>query len=264
MPLLENMKWPDVEKNLKINDIAVIPVGAMEQHGKHMPFKTDTEIARAVSIRIGKNTKALVIPTIQFGLSTHHMKFPGTITLTNFTFINLITDICDSLIKHGFKNMLIINAHGGNTPLLTEATRSFYQKNRRKTKIYLVQVLSLAQQLIDFNINTFKKGHSDRREASVMLYLSPETVDLDLVEKKNMLQKEYIDEHLTKRIKKVNLDAVEFNGCTINSIFDTDEVSKTGGWGSLEETSAAFGEKIIEVTSNYLIDFINELGNGLD
>lgn len=264
MPLLENMSWPDVEKNLKVNDIAVISIGSMEQHGKHMPFKTDTEIARAISRRIAENTKALVIPTIQFGLSSHHMKFPGTITLTNFTFMNLITDICNSLIKHGFKNILIINAHGGNTPILTEATRSVYQKNERKTKIYLVQCLNLSQQLIDFKFNTFKRGHADRREASAILYLSPETINLDLDKKKNMIQKEDIDEHLKKRIKKVKLDAVEFNGCTINAIFDTDEVSKTGGWGSLEETSADFGKKIIEVTSNYLIDFINELGNGLD
>lgn len=264
MPLLENMSWPDVEKNLKVNDIAVIPIGSMEQHGKHMPFKTDTEIARAISRRIAKNTKALVIPTIQFGLSSHHMKFPGTITLTNFTFMNLITDICNSLIKHGFKNMLFVNAHGGNTPILTEATRSVYQKNERKTKIYLVQCLNLSQQLIDFNFDIFKRGHADRREASAILYLSPETVNLDLDKKTNMIQKGDIDEHLKNRIKKVKLDAVKFKGYTINAIFDTDEVSKTGGWGSLEETSADFGKKIIEKTSNYLIDFINELGNGLD
>lgn len=257
MALLETMRWPEVKANLETNSIAVLPIGSHEQHGRHMPLNTDTAIATAICRRIAKRTEALVLPTICFGRSAHHMRFPGTITLRPVTFEYLITDVCECLMAHGISDILIVNAHGGNQAVINETAQVLYNKHQKRIRFYMVQCLRLAQQLMDFG--QYKRGHADRREASVVLALAPDSVDLE--EGKRTIPLEVSGE-ITSKIRKAALNAVEFEGALVNAIFDTDDVTNTGGWGSLEESSAKLGEKIVETVSTYLARFINELGKG--
>jgi creatinine amidohydrolase len=118
--LWEDVGWPDLEEFLRTDDRAIVPVGSCEQHGRHLSFATDylipTEIARRVSAR----TRVPVTPPLCFGMSIHHMDFPGSITLTPDTFAAVVRDIVESLHRHGFRRLLILNGHGGNiAPLAT-------------------------------------------------------------------------------------------------------------------------------------------------
>jgi creatinine amidohydrolase len=106
---------PEVEEYLKNNDTILVPIGSTEQHGKHMALDTDAFTAQEISLRVAKETGVLVAPVISYGYSPHHMNFPGSITLTFRTLVNVLKEVCQSLIHHGFKKIVLMNAHGGNT-----------------------------------------------------------------------------------------------------------------------------------------------------
>ena len=111
---LPHMTWPEVEDALKRTDVVIIPVGSIEQHGKHLPLGTDSYGAIEVCKLIAQRAEVLVAPVVLAGLSSHHMGFPGTITLTPETFEAVVYETALSLIKHGFRKILIYNGHGGN------------------------------------------------------------------------------------------------------------------------------------------------------
>lgn len=114
--VLGELSWPEVDSALSGVKVAVVPVGSCEQHGPNSSFTTDTEKAnefcKLLARRVGG--KILVFPPIGYGLSTHHMGFPGTVTLSVETMISLLTDIATAISKHGIRKILFVNGHGGN------------------------------------------------------------------------------------------------------------------------------------------------------
>ena len=159
-PVMADMTWKEI-KDIKTNNKTtkvIIPVGSIEQHGPHLPINTDTLIAQKISQLIGKKINALVTPVIQFGVSKEHMDFPGTISLSNGTLVEIIGDISNSLNKHGFNEQIIINSHGGNTKTLAQI---------KGTK--LISVLGRFD----------KFDHAGEIETSVMLFLFPKKVRIN-------------------------------------------------------------------------------------
>lgn len=102
-------------------ELAVVPVGACEQHGPNTTFNTDTARAYGFSKMIGERfgSQVLVCPPVPYGISVHHMAFPGTVTLRCETYINLLTDIAVALSKHGIRRIVFLNGHGGNSGSLS-------------------------------------------------------------------------------------------------------------------------------------------------
>lgn len=111
---LYKLTRPEVEEYLKNNDTVLIPLGSTEQHGKHMAVDTDAYTAQEISLRVAEKTGVLVTPVISYGYSPHHMNFAGSVTLTFQTLVNVIKEVCGSLLHHGFKKLVVMNAHGGN------------------------------------------------------------------------------------------------------------------------------------------------------
>ena len=118
--VLYDMIWPEVAEALDKIEIALIPTGSCEQHGPNLTFETDTARAYSFAKMIGERMgeRALVCPPVGYGISPHHMPFPGTITLRSETFINILVDIVLSLNKHGIKKFAFLNGHGGNNTSL--------------------------------------------------------------------------------------------------------------------------------------------------
>mgnify|MGYP001029581000 FL=1 len=119
---LADLHWPDVRALLDSGVRTVVAAaGSMEQHGPQLPFQTDTllgtVLAEAVAERLGN---VLVGPTIPFGVSEHHMAFPGTITLDTATFKAVVRHYVASLAHHGFTTVIVIPSHGGNFAPLRE------------------------------------------------------------------------------------------------------------------------------------------------
>lgn len=107
--------------------LAVLPVGATEQHGPHLPVGTDhfavEWIARAAAARAAAEISVVVAPTLPFGSSHHHLPFGGTMSLGTETYYRVLRDLLESLIGGGFRRIFVVNGHGGNQELIQLAAR---------------------------------------------------------------------------------------------------------------------------------------------
>jgi creatinine amidohydrolase len=121
--LLADLSSPETRELLSQIELVLIPVGAHEQHGPNIAVSTDTisadSLCRAAAELVGP--RVAVAPAIPWGISWHHMRFPGTITLRPATLIALLEDIVGSLHAHGFNRFLVVNGHGGNSAVITAA-----------------------------------------------------------------------------------------------------------------------------------------------
>jgi len=125
---LAKSTWKQVEKYLKTKNIIIIPIGSTEQHGPTGIFCTDHIIPERIAITACEKTKTLMAPVIPFGMSNHHLGFPGTISLNPTTFIKVIDDVVSSLYRNGFRRFLFVNGHGGNNSTVDAAFSEIREK----------------------------------------------------------------------------------------------------------------------------------------
>ena len=112
--LLYEMTWIDVQSYLAENDMVIIPLGSIEQHGPHLPEGADYLGALEMSKMISAQTDVLVAPILMVGYSEYNTGFQGTLSIKPETMEQVVFECIESLIKHGFKKFLFFNAHGGN------------------------------------------------------------------------------------------------------------------------------------------------------
>src|SRR6266576_4768224 len=109
--LLANLSWPEV-KRLKLKDkIVLFPLGSFEQHGPHLPLTTDTDIVTAVArgLESDRRTQILCLPTLWPGHSTHHLFFPVTLSVKQRPYIDLVLELCDSIVRMGGQRVFLLN-----------------------------------------------------------------------------------------------------------------------------------------------------------
>lgn len=123
---LEYSTWCEVEHYLKTRKDIIIPIGSIEQHGPMGLIGTDSICPEVLAKGISKRKNVLIAPTIKFGMSQHHLSFPGTITLRPTTMIGLIKDVILSLTNHGFTHLFFLNGHGGNIASIKTAFSEIY------------------------------------------------------------------------------------------------------------------------------------------
>ena len=114
----ENANWMQVENYLKNDDRAILILGACEQHG-YLSLMTDTKIPSALANAASEETGVIVAPPLNFGCSPYFLTYPGTISLRLHTYLDIVEDILRSLYGAGFRRILILNGHSGNTPVET-------------------------------------------------------------------------------------------------------------------------------------------------
>jgi len=179
------MSWKEIAALDRDSTLIIIPTGAIEQHGPHLPVDTDIFNATAISEGIAEQYKSgkkrvLVAPPIWWGTSPHHLGFPGTLSLRNETFAQIITETISSLLPHGFYRFLLINGHGGNAGNLT-ATVSQIKQDYALSVPTLSYWTMIKQTLIDIGTSPIGgMGHACEMETSLALHLRPELVRMDL------------------------------------------------------------------------------------
>lgn len=176
---LSDMTWPEVQEALQTVRIAIIPVGAHEQHGPHMVESCDAVLAEQFSRRLAERLfpLAIVAPAIPIGVSIHHMRFPGTLTFKPETLIAVLRDMISSLQVHGIQNFLLINSHGGNQSTLDVACTTL--THELQTTIYYAKTTASAKEAIATHVKSKLFGHSCEREVSEAMVLAPQLIRHD-------------------------------------------------------------------------------------
>lgn len=112
--MTEAMNWMDVEAYLKRDDRAVVPLGSTEQHA-YLSLEVDNILATRVAREAAEPLGVPVFPTVNYGLTPYFTAYPGTVTLRLETYLNVLRDVLDSLAGSGFRRILLVNGHGGNS-----------------------------------------------------------------------------------------------------------------------------------------------------
>jgi len=244
---LEFMTAPEVASAVERGfRTVVIPCGAVEQHGAHLPLSVDADHADHLGVLVAQRLgRALVAPTIRVGCSSHHMDFPGTISLQDDTFEMICRDYCTSLAKHGFENILIFSAHVGNCPPLADMLprlRSVVPATCR------ISAFSDSKAWLETWRDAVKEaggdpirvgGHADIAETSVMLELHPERVRMDNYEagRLGLPTKEMLE-----TMWREGLRAVSHNGIL----------------GDPHGSSVAIGKKCIDHITSLLVESFSQ------
>ncbi len=133
---LDRIAWPEVEEYLRKDDRLLIVIGSCEQHGRHLPFTVDVMVPWEIATRAAKKTGVLIAPPITYGMSLHHMAFPGTLSLRPETLVLLLKDVVLCAYRAGFRRITIVNGHGGNRASLnSSAICSLFELTDLKVKI---------------------------------------------------------------------------------------------------------------------------------
>jgi creatinine amidohydrolase len=121
----EKLTWPEINEAVELQKVCIVPCGAVEQHGPHLPLDVDLVCPCGIANGAGRQIpeKLLVLPVIAYGYTGHVMDFPGTINTHYETFIRQVLDVTKSLAYHGFKRIILLNGHGSNMPNLDLAAR---------------------------------------------------------------------------------------------------------------------------------------------
>jgi creatinine amidohydrolase len=116
-----DLSWTEIAEYLARDDRVILPLGATEEHGPHLGLGTDSLEAEAIAVEAGEMAGIPVCPTLDYGMSAAMMNFPGTISLRPATLVLVLEDILRALHRHGFRRILIVNGHGGNTGSISSA-----------------------------------------------------------------------------------------------------------------------------------------------
>ena len=112
---ISDMNWRQVEAYLQQDDRAALPLGSTEQHA-YLSLSVDSILAEQVAVEAAEPLGVPVFPVLAYGITPYFLAYPGTVSLRISTYLDVVRDILDSLVGHGFKRLLIVNGHGGNSP----------------------------------------------------------------------------------------------------------------------------------------------------
>ena len=260
----EKLTWHEVNEAVTEDKVALIPVGTIEDHGPHLPLDTDVLIATSVAEETAKliPDELVVLPTVAFGYSPHHIDFPGPITIPTprlshdwDVLVRYMHNVAASLAHHGFRKILMLNAHGSNRPCLDLAARLTIVDYPGVQCGYLSWwELEDVQKTFDEVLDSPLTAHACEIETSVYLAVQPEMVYMDKAEADTSYN---FSPHVWSNMR-VKKPGPEFK----NPIHMTDYWSmdtSNGVWGDPTVATAEKGKAILTAAARELAEVIVEL-----
>ena len=183
----EKLTWPEINDAVDLGKVCIVPCGAVEQHGPHLPLDVDLVCPNGVAHGAGKlaPAKMLVLPIVAYGYTGHVMDFPGTINNDFEHFMQHVLDITRSLAYHGFKKIILLNGHGSNMPNLDlVARRTNLETDAECLLTGWWQLLTVDQDFLpNWRESKFPGGcaHACELETSMYLYLDGDNVRKDKI-----------------------------------------------------------------------------------
>ena len=244
----DNLTRPEIEKLRDEDAIVIIPLGATEQHGPHLPVGTDALTAQALAGMAARTLdetygrRAVVAPTIAVANSIHHMSFPGTITLRPETYMRMLLEYCQCLAHPGFHKIVILNAHGGN--VIPTETAIININEALGFPVYFMEHKLGGEKIFPEILETQKGGiHACEKETSMMLALYPELVD-----------------PIYKETKGGNVTKDNYPGPAKPYTFQRmEEKTDNGSVGNAYAATPEKGQRLVEVTVANVARIISEI-----
>jgi creatinine amidohydrolase/Fe(II)-dependent formamide hydrolase-like protein len=239
------LTWPEAEKRLSEVDLALLPVGAIEQHGPHLPLDTDAHDAERLACLVAERSsepKPLVLPLIPYGVSYHHDDFPGTVSVGNEALSKMVYDIGLSVARHGINKLVIVNGHGGNTPTLQFAAQMI---NRDAQILTCVDTGETSNVDLAALCGTPNDVHAGEIETSTSLADRPHLVQMEMAER-------FVPEFSSRYLNFTAKRSVEWYARTAR-------ISPSGVLGDPTMASREKGEKMWEVMIQNLVELVEEL-----
>ncbi len=239
------MTWQDAKDALARAELAIIPTGSFEQHGPHMTFEVDSARAYAFGKLLAERLypRVVLAPPIAFGVSYHHMAFPGTITLRPDTFQSIVYDVVWSLREHGIQQFLLVNGHGGNKPSLD--VTAVRLRHELGVRVAWSSFTMLASEVKKARVKSEVTGHACEGETSQALYLAPHVV-----------KRERITRGATKGYPYKLLGKGNNSGIVVPFTFD--EITDNGALGDATLASAELGKELIDAALGKAVEFLTD------
>jgi len=249
----EKLTWPDINDAVDLGKVCIVPCGAVEQHGPHLPLDVDMICPTQIALGAGKSLadKILVLPTVTYGYTGHVMDFPGTINNDFEHFMHHVLDITKSLAYHGFKKIILLNGHGSNMPNLDlVARRTNLETDAECVLCGWWQLLTVDKEFMPrWRQSKFPGGcaHACELETSLYLYLDEDNVRNDLVK---------------NGVISFNEDNSPFNWVDLFAagpatvISWTSSYSDTGVLGEAELGTVEKGRQVYEEAVKQLVRFV--------
>ena len=231
--------------------VAILPVGAVEQHGPHLPVRVDAAInagivARAVEL-MPADCPALVLPMMPVGKSDEHLAFPGTLTLSYETLARVWYEIGESVHRAGIRKILFLNSHGGQPQLLEIVCRDL------RVKLCMFAASAMWPRLIDMD-DFFEAGenrhgiHGGQSETSVMLHLHPDLVEMNCAE--NFVS---LSVQIERESEMLGPEGAASFG------WQTQDLNPKGACGDATKATADLGKLTAERAATRLLALIDEI-----
>ena len=250
----EKLTWPEINDAVDLGKVCILPCGAVEQHGPHLPLDVDLVCPGGIAHGAGRALaeKILVLPHIAYGYTGHVMDFPGTINTHYSTFIEQVLDVVKSLAYHGFKKIILLNGHGSNMPNLDlAARRANVETDAECVVIAWWNLLTVDKTFLpSWRESKFPGGcsHACELETSLYLYLDEENVRKDQTRSGTISFNDEDNEY-----NWVDL----FGAGPATVISWTSSYSDTGVLGDAEKATVEKGRRVYEEAVKRLVGFVN-------
>jgi creatinine amidohydrolase len=234
---LEDLTWLEAEQILDNYEVVLIALGARtKEHGPHLLLKNDFIMAEYLKDRVIKEVPVAILPTLQYGYYPAFLEYPGSVSLKAETFKNVVIDICMSMQGYGMKKFYILNTGVSTLRPLEQAAEELKRKN---VILRYFNILEADKKIPSGYLKQAGGTHADEGETSMMLYISPDTVDM------SKAVKDY-DSRPNRR------------GLTRDPE-GSGHYSPTGIWGDPTLATLEKGEIIVETTVKEIIKEVQDL-----
>ena len=237
---MDQMSWSEFDQRRKETDTIIVPTGACEIYGPHLPMGADAIAAMAISERVAERTGALIAPMIPIGESNSLTCYPGTITFSKSTFELIIKELFENLVKYGFKHFLFVTGHAGNVDAISYYARQFQTKYDIKCGQIDWWRFTNTNGGDVFELSGYMAhGHASECGTSVMLYLCPELVHMERAQRIEPPKELYTD--FSDVIRYVPFDKKTPNAIVGDATIGTREK----------------GEKIVNKCVDRIVEYMN-------
>jgi creatinine amidohydrolase len=240
--LLEEMNAVQVRKNANNKSVAVIVLGACENHGDHMPFGSDFIFPMELAKRLARKSEkknVIILPAIPYGVSLHHNEFQMTMSLKPHTLELVIKDLVESVIKNGIRRILVINGHDGNIAPIESAARTCKDRHPdaviASLEAWWVSVGEITHGIFEVWRGL---GHGGEAETSTMLAVRPDLVNMKFAP--------------NEVIPKLPSDRIRI-------YWKFNELTDTGATGAPKKATTKKGEAAIGALEKILLSFLNDM-----